>query len=114
MSDFGTELTHRLVSNQLYNDYFDPFSCECRAYGRLKQEGREDLALRAHGYLLLTPQQGDEVEKKTFGYLWGDENGFNFWGRDAEHRHLPIRAIVKETRRPVLPILSREHIADME
>ncbi|KAK3331570.1 kinetochore Sim4 complex subunit FTA2-domain-containing protein [Cercophora scortea] len=31
--------------------YVLPFFCECRAYGRLKETGREDLVARAHGYL---------------------------------------------------------------
>lgn len=44
-------------SPQEYVNYLDPFHCECRAYGRLKQENREDLAVRAHGYLLLTYEQ---------------------------------------------------------
>ena len=107
MTDFGAELTHPLASNQLYNDYFDPFSCECRAYGRLKQEGREDLAGRAHGYLLLTPQQAAEVEENSSGLKYSqqdyEQDGSNFWGRDAEHRHLPIRAIVKELVSPKEP-----------
>lgn len=33
------------------------FNCECRAYGRLQETGREDMAVRAHGYVLLTPKQ---------------------------------------------------------
>jgi hypothetical protein len=45
----------------LYTDYMDPFNCECRAYGRLKDENRGDLAVRAHGYLFLTAEQEAEV-----------------------------------------------------
>lgn len=92
---------HDLASYQLYFDYYDAFNCECRAYGRLKQENREDLAVRAHGYLLLTPQQEAEVTQLTGGvpYSATDKsrlNGANHWGRLEEHRYLPIRAIVKD------------------
>ncbi|KAG7291082.1 hypothetical protein NEMBOFW57_001092 [Staphylotrichum longicolle] len=64
--------------------------------------GREDLAIQAHGYLLLSPQQEPEVDRKTKGTkhpLASDKkelDGDNSWGRYEEHRHLPVRAIVKE------------------
>ncbi|KAK3905038.1 hypothetical protein C8A05DRAFT_31137 [Staphylotrichum tortipilum] len=54
-------LSRPLLSPQCYLDYFDPLSCECRAYARLIQENRTDLAVRAYGYLLLTPGQEAEV-----------------------------------------------------
>lgn len=37
------DLTQPLSSSQAYVDYYDPFNCECRAYGRLAQEGQLDL-----------------------------------------------------------------------
>ena len=107
MKDFAADLIYSLASPQLYSDYFDPFSCECRAYGRLKQEGREDLAVRAHGYLLLTPRQAAEVEKRSAGPKYSQEeyekNGVDFWGRDPERRHSPVRAIIKELVSPQDP-----------
>ncbi|KAH6619605.1 kinetochore Sim4 complex subunit FTA2-domain-containing protein [Chaetomium sp. MPI-SDFR-AT-0129] len=82
-----------LANPQLYVDYFDSFNCECRAYGRLKEANREDLAVKALGYLLLTPQQEAYIASK----VTGDElDRNNFWGRDEQHRNLPVRAIVKE------------------
>lgn len=42
-------------------EYLDPFYNDCRAYGRLKQEKRDDVAIRAHGYILLTPAQEQRV-----------------------------------------------------
>lgn len=88
---------------QLYADYFDPFNCECRAYGRLKEEKREDLAVKAYGYLLLTLGQEDDLARKVTGepslppHTNADElNGYNFWRRHEQHRGLPVRAIVKE------------------
>ncbi|KAH6626065.1 kinetochore Sim4 complex subunit FTA2-domain-containing protein [Chaetomium sp. MPI-SDFR-AT-0129] len=100
----GGDLTRPLASSQLYTDYFDPFNCECRAYGRLKEAKREDLAVKAYGYLLLTPEQEAELARKVTGEptpppdAKADEalNGHDFWRRQEEHRGLPLRAIVKE------------------
>ncbi len=64
----------------------DPFHCECRAYGRLKEVGREDLAVGCFGYVLLTQRQEDELL----------DLGFNAWGCEDARRGRPIRAIVKE------------------
>ncbi|KAK4198120.1 kinetochore Sim4 complex subunit FTA2-domain-containing protein [Triangularia verruculosa] len=99
----------RLAKPEFYVDYLTPFSCECRAYGRLKQDEREDLAVKSHGYLLLTQEQEVEV---TLAMGVDDEqldepdslldepdshlNGNNFWCRSEQHRGHPIYAIVKE------------------
>ncbi|KAH6850897.1 kinetochore Sim4 complex subunit FTA2-domain-containing protein [Chaetomium sp. MPI-CAGE-AT-0009] len=106
VSGQAIDLVYKLASAQLYSDYFDPFNCECRVYGRLKQEDREDLAVRAHGYLFLTPEQAAEVEERTSMPKYPEENeqdGVDFWGRDTELRHLPVRAIVKELVSPQDP-----------
>ncbi|SPQ27553.1 febd0a39-ca67-42db-b811-ab1929376945 [Thermothielavioides terrestris] len=100
----GADLTTPLANPQLYVDYFDPFNCECRAYGRLKEAKREDLAVKAHGYLLLTPQQEIELERRVTAIdpdPLPDANaseltGHNFWTRHEQHRGLPVRAIVKD------------------
>ncbi|KAK4462228.1 kinetochore Sim4 complex subunit FTA2-domain-containing protein [Cladorrhinum samala] len=99
----GNSLTKPLAKPKFYDGYFDPFNCECRVYGRLKQECREDLAVRSHGYLLLSPQQEHQVTNLMKSHSDGpivsasDElDGYNFWGRFEEHRGHPIRAIVKE------------------
>ncbi|KAK7728640.1 hypothetical protein SLS63_006501 [Diaporthe eres] len=105
MNVLARELAQPLSSSQAYEDYYDPFNCECRAYGRLAQENRLDLAVPAHGYLLLTPQQEREVTPMVTGGLeyepddeepLGTLNGEKTWGRWEEHRGQPIRAIVKE------------------
>jgi hypothetical protein len=36
-------------------NYRDPFNCD-RAYGRLKEVGREDLAVRCYGYLMINKE----------------------------------------------------------
>ncbi|KAK4147595.1 kinetochore Sim4 complex subunit FTA2-domain-containing protein [Dichotomopilus funicola] len=98
----GGDLTRRLASPQLYVDYFDPFNCECRAYGRLKQEKREDLAVRALGYLLFNPQQEIDLAQKVEGRSTPPPSANattmdgDFWGWQEQHRGLPVRAIVKD------------------
>ncbi|KAG7291192.1 hypothetical protein NEMBOFW57_001204 [Staphylotrichum longicolle] len=84
----------------LYLDYFDPFNCECRAYGRLQQESREDLAVRAHGYLMLTREQELEVAQRSGPINPGDEDDDD---DDAFCRineplvsNRPVHAIVKD------------------
>ncbi|KAK3297424.1 kinetochore Sim4 complex subunit FTA2-domain-containing protein [Chaetomium fimeti] len=102
--DPGGDLTTSLANSQLYADYFDPFNCECRAYGRLKEENREDLAAKAYGYLLLTPEQEAGLARDVTGEpspppdAEEDEplDGQGFWRRWEQHRGLPLRAIVKE------------------
>jgi hypothetical protein len=98
----GSYLNRPLVSPNLYIDYFDPFNCECRAYGRLKAAGREELAVQAHGYLLLSPQQEAEVAARISA-IDSDESDTdneagktkNPWGRMGEHSGQPVHAIVK-------------------
>ncbi len=60
----GSYLTRPLKTSQLRTNYFEPSSCECRVYGRLEQERRQGLAVRTHGYVLLTPEQELEVGKR--------------------------------------------------
>ncbi|AEO58194.1 hypothetical protein MYCTH_2305389 [Thermothelomyces thermophilus ATCC 42464] len=125
-STTGRYLTRRLSSPLHYIDFLDPFNCECRVYGRLKQEGREDLAVRAYGYLLLTPQQEAEVAEVASGtdilpHVPANTetvlDGCNFWGRWEVHRHLPVRAIVKELvtdYTPFVPSRLHDHWRDLE
>lgn len=95
-------LSRPLPTPQDYIDYLDPFNCECRAYGRLKQEEREDLAIRAHGYVLLSKNQERHVTEAMTGDFvdWEEHpepldcDGL-FW-RWEDHRHEPLRAIVKD------------------
>ncbi|ROW00532.1 hypothetical protein VSDG_03211 [Cytospora chrysosperma] len=91
LSRIHTYLGRPLAKPKLYTDYFDPFNCECRVYGRLKQGKYEDLAIRAHGYLIITPSR-----KQTMYTMTDDAetlSGENLWGRYEQHRGQPIRAI---------------------
>lgn len=93
-------------------DYMEPFSAECRAFGRLQESGHEELAVLCFGYVLLdeeherammtrfdfnkwsfngnydtagTPPPGEEDEDS--------ENRLRFLGKNG--RPPPLRCIVK-------------------
>lgn len=70
----------------------DPFYCECRAYGRLKETGREDLAVKVHGYLLVDEE---EDENAVYANLKTSDMLVD-WERRPCDKGKPIRAIVKE------------------
>ncbi|KAK0744467.1 kinetochore Sim4 complex subunit FTA2-domain-containing protein [Apiosordaria backusii] len=101
-------LARPLQTSQLYYDYLSPFNAECRAYGRLKQENREDLAVKAFGYLDLTPEQEADVTQRMLDDGWEPESlsdddeetdhslGHPMWNRYKYDRDQPIKAIVKE------------------
>ncbi|KAK4147539.1 kinetochore Sim4 complex subunit FTA2-domain-containing protein [Dichotomopilus funicola] len=108
--NYTRDLALPLADLQLYIDYFKPFNYECRVYGRLKEEKREELAVKALGYLLLTPHQEAHLAWKVTGESSdlpsadiGELDGDNFWGRYEQHCSLPVRAIVKELVSPKLP-----------
>lgn len=115
-------LNRRLASHGLYQDYFEPFNCVCRVYGRLKAEHREDLAVPAHGYLLLTPEQEAEVtERSALQDLSSSDSKYtetiDLFGRLEEHAGLPVHAIVKELvsdRTPFTPAHLQQMWEDME
>lgn len=90
-----------------FYEYSEPFSAECRAYGRLQEAGHEDLAVPCFGYVLLDERHERAVMDK-FSDLDLDFNGngdypgyydmrSRFLGRDG--RPPPIRGIVKELGR---------------
>lgn len=85
-----------------FYNYSEPFSCECRAFGRLQEAGYEELAIRCFGYLLLD-EQHERAMMNQFNHLEfngniefpGDEDmRSRFLGKDG--RLPPIRGIVKE------------------
>ena len=95
----GSYLTRPLKTPRLWVDYFESFSCECRVYGRLEEECREDLAVRAYGYLLITPEQEFEVGKRSRPANPSDnEPDDDLFGRADEplFSDRPVHSIVKE------------------
>jgi len=81
--------------------------CECRAFGRLQEDGHEDLAVDCFGYVLLD-EEHERVLLDRFPNITlngnielpdADDLRGRFRGRDA--RPPPIRCIVKESRERV-------------
>lgn len=103
--DLAGHLIRDFSSPHFYTGYFDPFNCECRAHGRLKEENREHLAVRAHGYLLLTPAQELEITQLITGTEL-DRN--NLWERGEELHNLTVRAIVKELAKGEHPFTAEQ------
>jgi hypothetical protein len=63
----------------------------------LREEGREDLAVRAHGYLLLTAEQEREVVRRSSPTNPNDSDDDDIFGRSLEPLACdrPVHAIVK-------------------
>jgi hypothetical protein len=68
--------------------YRTAFNCECRAYGRLKEAKREDLAVRAHGYLHLSEHQEQQMNS-----LYCSDD---IWYRSEWQEGQLVHAIVKD------------------
>jgi len=75
------------ISVQDVSHHQDPFYCECRAFGRLRETGREDLAVQCYGYIVTDPKHEEDVLSQF---------GIADWDRSEEDQGQPIRAIVKE------------------
>ncbi|KAF4952676.1 hypothetical protein FGADI_6566 [Fusarium gaditjirri] len=63
--------------------YSEPFSCECRAFGRLQEAGHEELAVECFGYILL-----DDAHEKAmmdqFAHLPAHKLNFTYDGYHDE------------------------------
>ncbi|KAJ4213473.1 hypothetical protein NW759_010892 [Fusarium solani] len=88
-----------------FSNYSEPFSCECRAFGRLKEAGCEHLATKCFGYLLLE-EDNERAMMDRFKDLDLDftEHYPQF---DVRSRFLgkygrppPLRGIIKELGQP--------------
>lgn len=73
--------------------YFDSFYNECRAYGKLVEAKLNgEVAVRCHGYLMLSHEQEDELDRRF---------GITDWNRPIEQYDMSpskrplLRAIVK-------------------
>ncbi|EPE29835.1 hypothetical protein GLAREA_00995 [Glarea lozoyensis ATCC 20868] len=65
----------------------DPFYSECRAFGRLKETGREDLAVHCYGYIITNSKHEEDVCRQF---------RISNWDRSEQDEGKPVRAIVKE------------------
>ncbi|KID93299.1 hypothetical protein MAJ_10732, partial [Metarhizium majus ARSEF 297] len=110
----------------LYN-YAEPFTCECRAFGRIQESGHETVALKCYGYVLLDEEHERTVmaqfHNRSHGYLdfigsgndsGSDELRTQFTGKSG--RPPPIRGIVKELGVPdedLRPAVARSILRDI-
>ncbi|KAM5348994.1 hypothetical protein ACJ41O_008817 [Fusarium nematophilum] len=84
-------------TKEIFTLHSASFYCECRAYGRLKELGREDLAVRAYGYMRVyltdkVEQQFKEVIQKS---PWpGTQSMAQLLNHDNPDE--PVMAIVKD------------------
>lgn len=85
---------------EAFYNYSEPFSAECRAFGRLQEAGHPELAVGCFGYLFL-----DEEHERALDSMHNLEFSGSLDGRDPELRPRfpgrdgrppPIRGIVKE------------------
>ncbi|KAI1317343.1 kinetochore Sim4 complex subunit FTA2-domain-containing protein [Xylariaceae sp. FL0255] len=91
---------HELMS--AFYVYSEPFSCECRAFGRLQEAGHEELAIRCFGYVLLDEKNERALHSRfpDVGFE-GDPELPNMPGMRSrflgpDDQEPPIRGIVKE------------------
>lgn len=64
----------------------DPFHCECRAYGRLKETNSEHLAIKCYSYIILTDDEEFQLLKASS----------LDWARPIGQKSQGIRAVAKE------------------
>lgn len=103
-NDDRVYLNHNREAMKAFYNYAEPFSCECRAFGRLQEAGHEELAIKCFGYVLL-----DEAHEQTIMTQFSDLR-IEFTGNceysgdeylrsrflSKDGRVPPIRGIVKE------------------
>ncbi|KAI3394429.1 hypothetical protein diail_2679 [Diaporthe ilicicola] len=83
------------VDEKLLTAQWHPFNAECRAYARLKEAGKEQLAVRCHGYTVLTPSQERElVDRFEIQTWWSDD--YEIDPSDSDYDQGPRRALIKE------------------
>lgn len=79
------DILERMTIREAMGQY-DPFNCECRAYGRLEETGRQLLASRCYGFVILGQDEEDDVVSRC---------SFE-WNRRPAQRKLGLRCLVKE------------------
>ena len=76
-----------LLEDDIVRCHFDPFFAECRAFGRLLEERKDDLlAVRCYGYMYLSEEEERRIEQQF---------DIRDWNRAAEDEAQRLRAILK-------------------
>ncbi|KAI1264442.1 kinetochore Sim4 complex subunit FTA2-domain-containing protein [Xylariaceae sp. FL1019] len=78
------------VTSELIHPYRDPFTSECRAFGRLQETNNEHLAVKCFGYIILTEAQEQLLINA------GGANDTPIERDDERLAGEPLRCIVKE------------------
>ncbi|TRX99079.1 hypothetical protein FHL15_000421 [Xylaria flabelliformis] len=78
---------YRRLTDNLVRYSLDPFYAECRAFGRLEEEGENgSIAVQCYGYIFLSQAIEHQIQTE-----------FNInWCRQPEHKGIPLRAILKD------------------
>jgi hypothetical protein len=96
--------------------YKEPFSAECRAFGRLHEADHEELAVRCFGYVLLDEEHEralmdrfSDLELDFDGNGDGDGQGRDFRGRflGRDGRPPPLRGVIKAFGQSDEPLRAR-------
>ncbi|KAJ4328866.1 hypothetical protein N0V84_000654 [Fusarium piperis] len=74
------------MSREVFDRHFLPFENECRAFGRLKELGREYLAVKVHGYVAI--QDADAIDRKL-RRLWAKDKRYAIYSQ-AELEEMPF------------------------
>ncbi|CAJ2502651.1 Uu.00g100450.m01.CDS01 [Anthostomella pinea] len=77
----------------------DPFYCECRAYGRLKETRNENLAIKTYGYIIFDSDSDNDEFVDTIISDGEPSTQKAFRGNDY-HRFNPTHLRVTEDVRP--------------
>lgn len=84
-------------------DYSEPFSAECRAFGRLQESGHEELAPRCYGYFLLNEENERAMMTKFNLTKWNFHGGGDTLDlSDDDEAEERLRFIGKSGRPPPL------------
>ncbi|KAF2965091.1 hypothetical protein GQX73_g8476 [Xylaria multiplex] len=77
-----------LLKDNVVRHHLDPFYAECRAFGRLIENNKDDkLAVRCYGYVFLPHTVEHQIERQF---------GISDWNRKAEDNGSQLRAIIKD------------------
>ncbi|KAK4656348.1 hypothetical protein QC762_311070 [Podospora pseudocomata] len=108
LSETSGKYAASLAKPEFYVDYLTPFSCECRAYGRSKQEGREDLAVKSHGYLY---RHANRKPRSRRPWEWMTNSWMSL--TSEQHRSHPIYAIVKDFVSPGVKHFTQSQVSHL-
>lgn len=85
-----------------FYNYQEPFSAECRAFGRLHETGHEELAVKCFGYVLLDEEHERAIMDQCELNYWSFNGDDEFAGRVDEIMNPRRRFLGENDRAPPL------------